>query len=177
MKRKNYRAQTDRESLGLTQQEIALILNVSRSHLSHHEGFRRHLPSGAGLRLSEMILYMLSPEAKTFKALDKIECEDDKTKNILEKRIKENEFQLRVIMRKIETAQAKFDKCKNAIQLMSFLNSPEEAKKAAKPETLSLIESVAIIKFKKAKSELSLLLIDMELLQLQQECYVKALKK
>lgn len=177
MKRKNLRAQTDRLLLGLTQQEIAMILNVSRSHLSHHEGHRRHLSSGAGLRLSEMILYMLSPEAKAFKTLDKPQYEDGKTKSILEKRLKGNEYQLRVLTRKIETAQEKFEKCKKAAQLMSFLNLPEEVEKAAKPEVLPLIESVAIINFRKTKSQLSLLQIDQDLLQLQQEYLQKTLRE
>lgn len=168
-------AHPNRALLGLTQKEIALILNVSRTHLCHHEANRRNLPSGAGLRLSDMILYMHSPEAKAFKAVDKPEYEDGKTKKILEKRIKENEFQLKVLTRKIESVQEKLEKYKSAAQLMSFLNSPEEVQKAVKPDVVALIESVAIKNLRETKSEFRLLLIDLELLQLQQECINKAL--
>ena len=150
----------ERALLGLTQQEMAMILKVSRSQYSLHEMGIRNLPSGAGLRLGEMVLYMHSPEAKVLPKLPKSEHADGKTKRVLEKRLEENEFQLLVLTRKIDTALEKFDKQEKAVILMGFLNSPEEAKKAAAPEILSSIEERAIMNFRKTKSELSLLQID-----------------
>lgn len=163
--------------LGLTQQEVAMILNVSQSHLAHHQGTRRKLPSTAGLRLNQMLNYMLLPEAKGFTTADKPQYEDITTKSILENRLEDNKIKILKLARKINKAQEKFEKHEKALRLMGFLNSPAEFKKAAAPEILRSIESKAIIDFKKTKSELSLLQIDLELLELQQEYLQKTLRQ
>lgn len=151
-----------RSMFGLTQQEIAMLINVSRSHWSHYEGNRRSLPSAAGLRLDEIKRYMLLPEAKASENLSKFE--NGHTKRVIEKRLEENEYQLERLNRKIDKAQQKLEKYEKAAQLMAFLNSPEEVKKAPAPEILSSITGVAMANFRETKSELHLLKIDRELL-------------
>ncbi|WP_264519773.1 hypothetical protein [Flavobacterium sp. N1994] len=178
MKRKSLRqAHSNRLMFGLTQQEIALILNVSRSHLSHHEGNRRNLPSAANLRLQEMMLYMLTPEAQALQNLPNQKQEESKIKNILEIRLKENEYQLQVIARKITATQEKVAKYAKAVQLMHFLNLPEQVAKAAAPNVLEAITATALRNYNENNSQLSVLLIDQELLQLQHKVLEKAMLK
>lgn len=151
-----------RGMFGLTQQEIAMILNVSRSQWSQYECRKRSLPSATGLRLDEINSYMLSPKAKVSENLSKFE--NGHTKRVIEKRLEENEYQLERLNRRIDKAQQKLEKYEKAAQLMAFLNSPEEVKKAPAPEILSSITGVAMANFRETKSELHLLKIDRELL-------------
>ena len=156
---------------------MALLLNVSRSNYSLCELGLRNLPSKARTRQIEMLSYMITPEAKAPQNLPKMEDEESKIKQILEKRIKENEFRLKVIIRKGATLQVKLEKCEKAVQLLRFLNLPEEIEKAVEPKAVPIIESIVISNFKETKSELILLRIDQELLQVQLESLQKALRE
>lgn len=153
------------EVLGLTQMEMAMILNVTRSQFSHYEANTRILPGGAGRRVSEMIVYMFSPEAKALKSLSKPEYQDNKTKSIVVKRLKENEYQLMAIARKVAKEQEKVEKYSKAATLIDFLSSTEEGKKLADPEGLRSVVPTVSINIRESKSKLRLLLIDQELLQ------------
>lgn len=165
--------ETIRALLGLTQQEMAMLLKVSRSQWSHYEMGIRNLPSAANLRLQEMILYMLSPEAQALQNIPSQKQDESKTKRVLENRLKENEYQLQIIARKITAIQEKVAKYAKAVQLMHFLNSPEQVEKAAAPLVLEPITAAAVRNFNENNSQLSLLLIDQELLQLQQKVLEK----
>jgi transcriptional regulator with XRE-family HTH domain len=164
-----------RAILGLTQQEIAMLLKVSRSKWSMYECGARNLPSEANLRLLEMMMYMLTPEAQALQNVPNQKQEESKTKRILEHRLKENEYQLRVIARKITATQEKVAKYAKAVQLMHFLNLPEQVEKALAPRVLDSITAIAVRNFNENNSQLSLLLIDQELLQVQQEVLEKAM--
>lgn len=172
------RKETTRSLLfGLTQENMAMILRVPRSLWSHYEGNRRDLPNNGNLWVQEMIKYMSSPKAKALKSLDAPECQDTQTKPILEKRLSENEFQLTVVARKIEAITKKFEKYPKAVELMSFLTSPEEIKKAADAQTVISIQKESIANYKDAKSQLTLFEIDQELLQQEKSMLEAALKK
>lgn len=166
-----------RAMLGLTQQEIAGLLKVSRSLWAHFEGHRKNLPEDAGMRVNEMLLFMLSPEAKALKALTKPEYEENTTKMIFEKRLAENKYQLSVIDRKIAKEQEKFEKLSKAVQLMDFLNSPEQLKKAPSPQGLRVTTSKIIDNFKESRSKLRLLHIDLQLLQKEKLILEAAIEK
>ena len=168
---------SDRHLLGLTQQEIAMILNVGRSQYSHHEARKRDLPGTASLRLAEMILYMTSPEAKEFSYVNKVEDDVAYTNQVLGKRLEEKEFRLLALNRKINAIEEKLEKHKKAVELMGFLNSPTEIVKAVNPKALDLIETRAIVDFREIKSELYLLQIDQKLMQYETELLKKSLKK
>jgi transcriptional regulator with XRE-family HTH domain len=161
--------ETSRSLLGLTQQEMAILLKVTRSQWSHYERNSRLLPHDAGLRLQEMTRYMASPEAQASQKLPEAEYGESKTKPIVEKRLRENEYQLMIIEKKIAGVQQKFEKYANAVRLMEFLNSPEEVKKAAHPEAVPVITTAAIRNLSKSKSQLDLLQIDQKLLQFEQQ--------
>lgn len=166
-----------RAMFGLTQQEIAMLLQVSRSQWSLYKMGIRSLPLDAGLRLAAMEIYMNSPESKTSLKEGVTAQEDGKTKKQLEKQLKENDYQLQTLSRKINEVEQKFEKYKKAVCLMAFLNSTNEMKTEEASKISSSIESRAITNFSKTKSELILLQMEQELLQLQKECIQNALRK
>lgn len=166
-----------RSAFGLTQQDMALLLNVSRTMYSLSELGLKNLPSKAGMRQTEMQAYMITPEAKAPQNLPNMDEEEAKIKQLLQKRLKENEYQLMVITRKRDAILKKLEQYEKAAQLLRFLNLLEEVEKAPAAKSLLIIGKRVIFNYTKTKSELDLLLIDIELLQLQQECFVKAIKK
>lgn len=169
--------ETTRATLGLTQQDTALLLKVSRSLYSLFELKRRNLPSKAGLMWNAMLAYMISPQGKALQNLPKMEKEEVELKRLLEKRIKENDYQLVMLVRKINKVQEKLENYKKSAQLISFLNSPEGVEKSVSPEAVKAVGSLVISNFRKSKSELDLLQIDHELLQLQQDYLQKTIRK
>jgi transcriptional regulator with XRE-family HTH domain len=169
--------ETIRAMLGLTQQEMAMLLNVSRGQWSMYESNRRNLPLAASLRLGEMIVYMLSPESKALKNLPDTDKVDNEIKKGLEKRLKENDYQQQVITRKIERAQQKLEQYIKAAELMHFINSPAQIKKAIVPQIIPSTTAVAIINYRKYTQEVRLLQLDLELLQGQQQVLQKAMRK
>lgn len=170
---KRIKKDDSRSMLGLTQLELAMLLKVTRSQWSHYERGSRLLPNGAGSRYLEMVAYMVLPETEALRQSANQKYEGNYTKTILEKRLKENEYQLMVIAREIPKVQEKFEKYSKALQLTDFLNSPKEFKKAANPEGLSSITSDSIANYNKNKSQLILLDIDQRILQ-HEETLLKA---
>jgi transcriptional regulator with XRE-family HTH domain len=166
----------DRPLLGLTQQDVAFLLKISRSQWSLYELSMRNLPSQASLRLMELTQYMRTTEDQTVPNISETENEENKMKLILEKLLKDNEFQLMVIARKIEPVQKKFDDCVKAVRLMGFLNSPAEIEKTD-PEALRVIGSRVYVNFKDFKHQLDVLQLDKELLQQEQLVFKRALAK
>lgn len=168
---------TSRSFLGLTQQEIALLLKVTRSQWSHYEASTRSLPNGAGIRFLEMLSYMILPETEALRHASMLKHEESKTKPTVQKRLKKTEYQLMVISRKIADVQEKFEKYSKSVQLMDFLNSPEEVKKAASLKALSSITSRALANYTESKSELRLLQLDQKLLLQEKLVLEEELKK
>lgn len=56
---------TIREQLGVTQEELALLLKVTRSQLAMYELGKRDLPVAAKKQLSELLLYVMEQSATT----------------------------------------------------------------------------------------------------------------
>jgi transcriptional regulator with XRE-family HTH domain len=169
--------ETIRAMLGLTQQEMAMLLNVSRGQWSMYESNRRNLPLAASLRLGEIITYMLSPEGKAHKNLPDTDKEANEIKKGLEKRLKENNYQQQVITRKIAKAQQKLEQYSKAAKLMYFLNAPAQIKKAMVPQIIPSTTAVAIINYRKYTREVHSLQIDLKLLQGQQPVLEKEMRK
>jgi len=171
------RKETDRAYLGLTQIEMAVLLKVTRSQWAMFEAGSRNLPPAVMARYSEMIIYMLSPEGKALKNLPDTDKLDEEIKKGVEKRLKENAYQQHVITRKIAKAQQKLEQYTKAAELMHFLNTPAQLKKAIVPQMIPSTTAVAIINYRKYTQEVRLLQIDLKLLQGQQRELERELSK
>jgi transcriptional regulator with XRE-family HTH domain len=170
------REETDRAFLGLTQIEMAVLLKVTRSQWAMFEAGSRYLPPTAMARYAEMMIYMLSPEGKALKNLPDTDEVDDEIKKELEKQLKENAYQQHVITRKIAKAQQKLEQYTKAAELMHFLNTPAQLKKAIVPQIIPSTTTVAIINYRKYTREVRLLQIDLKILQGQQQVLEKEMR-
>lgn len=106
------RINADRDLLGLSQTELAIILKVSQSQLAMYEGHLRNLPLAADLLLSQMILHCIKhDEGKP--VLEKNDSEQLKIeKKRLERDLENNHYE----QLKLEKVIGKLEK-KKEIQL------------------------------------------------------------
>ncbi|SCX84290.1 helix-turn-helix domain-containing protein [Flavobacterium caeni] len=79
-----------RNLLGITQQEMAVLLNVNRSQWSMYEGGNRDLPAHAAQLLTEILMHTQSPD---FKKADEKPANTAADRQWLTRLLAENEYQ------------------------------------------------------------------------------------
>lgn len=125
-----------RESYGLTQVEMAILLGITRGQWSMYECGKRELPTSAMLILSEMVVHLEA--GKTKKATPKLAVKNE-TKAFVNALLKENKYQLAVASRELDAMERKHKIIKNANHLIELLNSKSKSKKT--PDIHQLIAS------------------------------------
>lgn len=110
-----------RETLGLTQSQIAILLKMSRSHWSMFELGKRHLPHKTSSVLNEMVAYTQSAEAKTTPKTEQQLEQEEALQEALKDMHKENEFQLEHVARKLAPLEKKYRAQCNALPLLAYL--------------------------------------------------------
>lgn len=74
-----------REILGLQQQEIAILLKVTRSQWSLYEIGKRDLPIAAKLKLAEMLAFMQKSDAKSEENYPHLKIQEQKRLKVFKK--------------------------------------------------------------------------------------------
>lgn len=141
-----------RTLLGITQEDISMLLGVSRGQWSMFELGKRDLPIPAKLLLAEMLQHMKSAEAQP----KKTNTPPQATPQQLESLLRENEYQRLRLSRKIAEATKKQQTQERLLQLAAFLKHRETGKsapkvffdrmaiKAAEAETTAFSETMAL---------------------------------
>lgn len=130
------KTQTLRSILGVSQDDLALILKVSRTTISMSEWSSRSLPKAATQLLGEMVQYMCDASSK---AACVAEQYLQKLK-FVERLQKENDYLQQATSRKIDYVKEKCGEYLRALQLVEFLsqrNATEELERAAILRTIS----------------------------------------
>ncbi|MEO5776681.1 MAG: helix-turn-helix domain-containing protein [Flavobacterium sp.] len=167
--------QTVRELLGLTQDELALVLQVSRSQFAKYELGMRDLPLRAKYLLAEMLQYLRDSET-ALKPSPVVVAQNAQKLLSVEQMLKENEYQRMATARKITTDEARYQNKLKALQLVNFLSLRPDGKgiteqaalrtisnKASKSIKQQGLASVFKLKMKLELLELEKLLLDAEL--------------
>jgi transcriptional regulator with XRE-family HTH domain len=150
-----------RDIIGFTQEELAMLLGITRSKLAKFELGEGVLPDEANHLLSELLNHMENSE-KNHPLLA-----NDKTQPIvnnkqLDKLIKENEYQLEKTSRKINTIQRKQSAKFKALLLLDYLyNLPE----AMSEEQLNVVKFISSYTDKSLKINSQLLLYKLQIKQ------------
>ena len=105
--------------LGVTQRDMAVLLNVSRTQWSMYELGKRDLPLAAQQLLAAMLAYVTAPEATTTRLLPP-EREQLITQQ-LERLLHENTFQQALVAKKIAAITHKRDTPLRQFRLQEFL--------------------------------------------------------
>ncbi len=130
--------ETIKDLFGLSQIEMAMLLGVSRGQWSMFESGKRSLPTAANLLLADMLAHMQSAEAKT--ATDLPKSSHAQSKQQLEALLKENEYQLLMVVQKIAALEKKQEANAKALEISSYLTSRS---KYDRTYTADLVKSIA----------------------------------
>jgi transcriptional regulator with XRE-family HTH domain len=112
--------------LGLTQDQFAVILKVSRRQLSKHELGLGRLPQPAMERLEPIVEHIFGTEAKASALI--LQGQNDQKKHTLALMLKENEYQRAFTKRQLELAERKYHAKLKALQVVEFLSALEKPK-------------------------------------------------
>ena len=110
-----------RMQLGLTQEEMAMALGVSRSLWALYEVGKRDLPTFAFLALSELLKHVNKPEM-TAKSRPNIAHDSPEINKALEYRLRENEYEQLRLAKEIDVAESKYASQIRRAQVIDFLS-------------------------------------------------------
>jgi transcriptional regulator with XRE-family HTH domain len=134
------------KELGIKQEELAMLLNISKGQLAMFETGKRDLPTAAMLLLAPMLAFIQEENLKSGSA-EILKSHIEQKKKVLEQLLKENQYKQKLLERKLEIAENKYQANRKALQLMRFLEN-DASKKGDSPNSLvKIIEA-------RAKSEL-----------------------
>jgi transcriptional regulator with XRE-family HTH domain len=114
---------------GISQNNLALLLNVKRSQLSMYELSLRSLPTEAIQKMAELLEVVQSTEFKTVAQSLTVE-EMTQYHDELQKLLKENDYQQQRISRKIAALE---EKCQNRAKLLQLLHHYDHKKNTETP--------------------------------------------
>ena len=142
------KTQTVSKLLGLKQEELAMLLKVSKGQLAMYETGKRELPVSALLSLVPMFQFLKEERLKSCSA-EILKSQAEQQKKVLEHLLRENKYFQTEVSKKLEMAERKYQENLLAIQLMRFLED-EANKKGDSPNGLvKLIEARAATELKK----------------------------
>lgn len=156
-----------RKTLNLTQEEMVMLLNISRSQWAYYELGKRDLPIAASERLVVIENLLTSPEMTKATDEQQTETKQQQTNEMLNARLKENNRYKVKLERMITRMEEKNEASQKMLKLISLLANAEFKK--------PLHESVLPILKKKVKetlekyNSLDLLKLKIQLHSLQQQ--------
>lgn len=172
-KRENIRA-----VLGVTQEDLAMLLKVTRSQLSMYELGKRDLPLEAKQQLTAMLLYVQENTSKL--ALNK---EFEKAQKVQKKKVIDdlviiNKHRQVLLEKKMTTLDKKYQANSAAIKVVAFLKNQVSNKNKESAALLKYMETKAVNEI--TTKEVSLKIkyeIKKELLQAEEKLLVQFLQK
>ncbi|WP_396150990.1 helix-turn-helix domain-containing protein [Flavobacterium sp.] len=159
---------TIREQLGLKQEELALLLQVTRSQLSLYEIGKRKLPTHATEKLATLLSF-----AKSESETENLEAKNEPTeRGLLHRLLVKNQHQQLLVDKKLQAMQKKEYAAKASNKIVNHLKEQAKSKKEIK-----LYESLAYKKQNEKNAEgLVLLQIKKEVLAFEEKLLKKSLE-
>lgn len=161
------------KELGLKQEELAVLLNISKGQLAMFETGKRELPTSAMLLLAPMLQFVQEESLKSGSA-EMLKSQAVLKKKVLAQLLKENQYKQKLLERKLEIAENKYQANKTAIELMRFLEK-EATKKEDSPNGLvKLIERRAATELEQNSWEVvAKLQIQKEVLLMEEKMFLE----
>jgi transcriptional regulator with XRE-family HTH domain len=109
--------------LGIAQEEIAIILGITRSHCAMYETKKRSLPLHAKMELVKILQYTEKKEFKNKAIQHFINEEVLRMQKVFEKEIQLNAYKIHVLEKKIKKAERLRNESLAALRLSEYLDS------------------------------------------------------
>lgn len=164
--------------LGLTQDDLSLLLNLNRSLYAKYEAGSRNIPAASKQLLAEIVAYISTPEA----SLHSVAMAEQyaQKQEAVRAMVKENEYQQELTARRIAGVEPKCSGKLRALQVVEFFSPREEcndetnrailrsiAHKTAKSLKSEGLGFVFDLKLRSYMLELEKMLLDAELRKLE----------
>lgn len=154
-----------RNLLGITQEELAVLLNITRSQLSLFEIGKREIPTEAMTKLANMYLSINNNTSSSEKLSEVIKTQEEHKKQTLEALLKDNKYYQLVCAKKIEKAEKKYNN--NMLRLQLVMHLEKEAKHQNIVKSMELKTNSDIMK--NGLAQLTKLKIEKEVLQAEEK--------
>ncbi|TGD59487.1 helix-turn-helix domain-containing protein [Flavobacterium humi] len=112
-----------RKLLGFPQEEISMLLGVTRSQLAMYEIGQRDLPLDAKKKLTTILSHLQSTKEDSKVKKQFLASEKQKTQQWLEKQRLEIEYKKQLLARKKENIENKRAACFTALEVVAFLET------------------------------------------------------
>ncbi|SCY37067.1 helix-turn-helix domain-containing protein [Flavobacterium caeni] len=113
-----------RTLLGLSQQDMAMLLNVTRGQYSMYECGHRNLPHHAAQLLSELLLHANAPQT-----VQKQSNAHDTERHHLEALLRENQYQQLLLEKKTKALEKKHNASLHAGRVVDFVKARNAQRK------------------------------------------------
>lgn len=117
-----------RDALGVSQEEAAMLLGVSRSQFSLFELGKRSLPTTAMVAYVEMWTYVQEQVNKKESEDAHTVLDKEKVKMFIETELAQTLYKQKFLQKKILATRAKFNKAQAALHLVEYLKSKGNSK-------------------------------------------------
>lgn len=165
------KAQSISKSLGITQEELASLLGVSRGQLSMYELGKRNLPTQAKLKLSRLLEVVTTKTIKSETSVAALYDLNPNAKKVIAELLWVNKEKQALTKSKLKKLEEKETRNKAVQQLVQFLKSEK------KPKNRSFINSLEQRQRNTPNSEIQLkLAIKLKVLQAEERVLRKYLK-
>ena len=117
-----------RALFGIPQEDLAILLKVTRSQLAMFETGKRDLPIAAMQQIAPMLQFVQEESLKSGSA-KVLKFQTAQKKKVLAQLLKDNQYKQKLLEKKLEMAKNKYQANMAAMQLMQFLEN-DASKKA-----------------------------------------------
>lgn len=118
--------ETFKNILGLSQEEMAIVLGISRGQWSMYECGKRELPLAAALEFTRMLEYIRDNSSRKILEKEFMKEEKIRVQNLLNKEIKKNEHKIYRLNEKIRQAELFYNNGLAALGVVEYLATQPE---------------------------------------------------
>ena len=138
-----------RDAFGISQEELAIVLKITRSQLAMFETGKRELPSTAIIQLADMLRYLQEDASKSADTTSLLKAQEIQKGKALEEMRKENHFKQLVLEKKLNALEKKYKANLSAFQLMKYMEKQDTKNGKLESHLLKTIERKALAELNK----------------------------
>ncbi|MCG2611652.1 helix-turn-helix transcriptional regulator [Flavobacterium sp. SM15] len=132
-----------RQTLGITQEEAAILLKTTKSQIAMFELGLRELPTAKMLKLVTLYNHVKNKQQDKSTVID-LKAETAKSILVVEQELKENELKLLLLNRELESYKAKYQKYSSTLELVAYLENEHPEKEQTSPDFTGILRRKAI---------------------------------
>jgi transcriptional regulator with XRE-family HTH domain len=138
-----------RDVLGVTQEEMAMLLKITRSQLSMYELGKRDLPADAKIKVAEMLQHVQESGSKSTANLPIVKAQERKKENRVAELLLDNKYKQLVLDKKIKAVEKKYAANLTAIRLAGYLENQTIKNPTQENQLLNGIKAKALTEIDK----------------------------